>query len=564
MERPERRPDAARVALAWLGHPVTVLALVVLVLNDHVLKAAQPGWLTGKLSDVAGLVLAPPLVATLVALTVPRLPARAAVGLGLGLVGVGFTVVKTSGYAAAAASAAWSAVSGPSLVRADRTDLLALPALALAGWSWRRARRDPVGRRSARLVRLLVLLPAATLAVAATSPIWYPDALRATVVDGRLAAGTGSSWDADNVSPVEAWRVSDDGGETWRDPTPAEEQVLNPPFSPSPGVTPPSALPSMLPSLPARQNCSAATPQRCYRLVPGRIRVEESDDAGRTWRPAWEVTEEQRAILNRQYQDAGPNGERIASQDVAVLDVGGGRHVVLVANGRDGFAVRGPDGDWRRIGFPSAPVADHPFSGSPPPLGTSAPADRHSDPLRAVLLTLALAELVLVVSGARAGQAVGNGVWLPSLLAAVTVVTVPLLAAVWLSDDLPTVAAVFGCVVLLLGAPFLALVPNWVRHWSGRWTAEVLLAAALTLVLAGLPLVGWLYGRPAYASTAVALAALATVPGLMLGWRAARLVGPSAPTPDPPYPPGLAIGPPAPTPDPSYPVRPAVPEEPAR
>ena len=62
MERPASGPDAARVTLAWLGHPVTVLALVVLVLNDHVLKAAQPGWLTGKLSDVVGLVLAPPLV----------------------------------------------------------------------------------------------------------------------------------------------------------------------------------------------------------------------------------------------------------------------------------------------------------------------------------------------------------------------------------------------------------------------------------------------------------------------------------------------------------------------
>lgn len=136
MERPAPVPDAARVTLAWLGHPVTVLALVVLVLNDHVLKAAQPGWLTGKLSDVAGLVLAPPLVAALAALIVPRLPARAAFGLGLGLVGLGFTLVKTIGSAAAAASAAWSVVSGPSLVRADLTDLFALPALALAGWSW--------------------------------------------------------------------------------------------------------------------------------------------------------------------------------------------------------------------------------------------------------------------------------------------------------------------------------------------------------------------------------------------------------------------------------------------
>jgi hypothetical protein len=36
----QRPADAAGVTLAWLGHPVTVAALVVLVVNDHVLKAA--------------------------------------------------------------------------------------------------------------------------------------------------------------------------------------------------------------------------------------------------------------------------------------------------------------------------------------------------------------------------------------------------------------------------------------------------------------------------------------------------------------------------------------------
>ncbi|MFJ8576986.1 hypothetical protein [Micromonospora sp. NPDC093277] len=565
MERSGTEPDVARVALAWLGHPVTVLALVVLVINDHVLKAAQPGWLTGKLSDVAGLVLTPPLVAVLTALIVPRLPPRAAAGLGLGLVGIGFTVVKTSGYAAAAASAVWSAVSGPSLVRADPIDLLALPALAVALWCWSRARRDPVGRRSARLVRLLVLLPAATLAVAATSAIWYPDAVRTTVVDGRLAAGNGESWGTDVRSDTPSWRVSDDGGETWRDPTADEKQLLEPRYPPSPGL--PVIPPSAVPTTPTREACSAATAQRCYRLVAGRIRVEESDDAGRTWRPAWEVTEEQRVILSRRYQEAGPHGERITSQELTVLDLGGGRHVVLVANGRDGFALRGPAGDWRRIGFAGAYSA---AEDRPPPLGASSPAERHSDPLRAVLLALALAALVLVVSGARAGLRVGRGNWLPLLLGMVTFVTALMLAVIWAVDDsVLLLGAVPACVVLLLGTPWLALIPTWARGAPGWWTLEVLVAAGLTLVLAGLPLAGWLYGRPLYASTAVALAGLAAVPGLLLGWRAARLVGPPEPLVDPLYPLLPPVGPPAPlsdamrpVPHPSRPVRSEAPDEP--
>jgi hypothetical protein len=40
-------------------HPVVFGALVVLVVNDRWLKTAWPGYVTGKLSDVAGLVLLP-------------------------------------------------------------------------------------------------------------------------------------------------------------------------------------------------------------------------------------------------------------------------------------------------------------------------------------------------------------------------------------------------------------------------------------------------------------------------------------------------------------------------
>ena len=55
--------DGTRRALRALGHPLSVAALVLLALNDHVLKQAWPGFVTGKLSDVAGLVVAPLVLA---------------------------------------------------------------------------------------------------------------------------------------------------------------------------------------------------------------------------------------------------------------------------------------------------------------------------------------------------------------------------------------------------------------------------------------------------------------------------------------------------------------------
>ncbi|WP_199723151.1 hypothetical protein, partial [Micromonospora sp. CV4] len=126
-----------------------------------------------------------------------------------------------SGWAAAAASAGWGAVGGPSLVRADRTDLVALPALGLAWWAWRRARREPIRRRSARLVRLLVVLPVAVLGVAATSAAHYPEAGQAAAVDGRLLAGRPD--DHTGYQPSDGWSISDDAGATWHAPAAGDE-----------------------------------------------------------------------------------------------------------------------------------------------------------------------------------------------------------------------------------------------------------------------------------------------------------------------------------------------------
>ena len=43
-------------------HPITLAAVALLILNDHVFKAQWPSWWTGKLSDVAGLAMFPLLL----------------------------------------------------------------------------------------------------------------------------------------------------------------------------------------------------------------------------------------------------------------------------------------------------------------------------------------------------------------------------------------------------------------------------------------------------------------------------------------------------------------------
>ncbi|NKY40939.1 hypothetical protein, partial [Cellulomonas septica] len=157
-----RRTDDA---LRWLSHPSTCVAVVVLLVNDHVLKGAVGAWWTGRLSDAAGLLVAPPLVALALAVVGRRQrPARTQAAVAVAVVGALFAVVKLTGTGAAVASAAWSLVDAPGVVLRDPGDLLALPVLVAAWWVGARgptSRVAPGGRAPARW---LVVLPVAVLA----------------------------------------------------------------------------------------------------------------------------------------------------------------------------------------------------------------------------------------------------------------------------------------------------------------------------------------------------------------------------------------------------------------
>lgn len=146
-------------------HPVFVAAALLLVLNDHVLKGAEilPGAITGKLSDVAGLLVAPALLAW-------TLRVRDARGWWLTHVAVGaaFTIVQLAPSLAAAldAIAPWPARTWP-----DPTDLLALPALALSS---RCFRPKPCAATPRALVVGLVALVACTATSRQTPAPRYP------------------------------------------------------------------------------------------------------------------------------------------------------------------------------------------------------------------------------------------------------------------------------------------------------------------------------------------------------------------------------------------------------
>ncbi len=484
-----------RAALAWLAHPVSVVALAVLVLNDHVLKQAYGTWWTGKLSDVAGLVFFPALVAVTIAgigsvtgLAVSR-PDLAAVAVA----GLGFVWVKATVVGAAVASAVLSGLAGPSVIRADVTDLLALPALGLAAWaagastsSLKRAGDEHLARRSDGSKRLrrafgVALVPVALLASVATGPGPRPEAsVVDTGADGWVVVTRGCG--GGECSSDFAYRLSDYG---W--------------------------LRADLPgggAHPVNLACSTVEPETCFRTVPDRLAVEQSSDGGDTWKKAWAASsEDMRALRDAYAQLLTDQEDHLVSSGVGVFDGADGMTVV-VGNQVDGLLVRGPDGDWERVafrplsccegwGYVPLPTRWMPYGSSVPPAVGWA--------LAAIVVT---GTASLLTARRRLRQAAGAQVtsrergawWLTAAVAVAAatfgVATGPLVSTaesiyepVLLASAL-SVAAGLVCVILGLGA--ISAADAWSRRlWWRLSLIALAIAVAVGAMVFAVPGAGW-------------------------------------------------------------------------
>lgn len=183
------KPTPLRAERALL-HPLWVLSLVLLLINDHALKGAGvlPRAVTGKLSDLAGYFLFPMLLATL-------LRARSRVGVAAAhALTVGLLLLLELSPAAGALVERWAGIRS----WADPTDLVALGSIAASWWVL-----VPVAEREVplRLLAARSLAVVGGLASVATSPVSPPPSSTPQPVQGFLWNTTSSDIEVRVMAP---------------------------------------------------------------------------------------------------------------------------------------------------------------------------------------------------------------------------------------------------------------------------------------------------------------------------------------------------------------------------
>lgn len=161
-------------ALRAVSDPRTLALIVLLLINDHVLRIHWPSWWTGKLGDFAWLAFAPLVVAIPFAAFIPEKTSVQSKAFGLFFVvatGAVFAAIKVLPAAHAAFEIVFEALVGwrPS-VGMDPTDLVTLPGLLIALSIWKRNRKKMPTTERLPIARGLLLVALGSFASIATTP----------------------------------------------------------------------------------------------------------------------------------------------------------------------------------------------------------------------------------------------------------------------------------------------------------------------------------------------------------------------------------------------------------
>lgn len=388
MRAPIMEDNFRRQCESALIHPVTVAALVVLLVNDVVLKSIWPdAWGTGKLSDLAWVVFASPLLAFLLSFVVGRRTAwqRAAFltsYAGLPLLYAAFnTFEPVHGWILQGISFLSGGTAGSPL---DATDSLVIPlGLGIALWVWR---SGAASREALRLRWGLLMAAVAALASVATS--YPPPEIGITRVGVSEDGAVYAEAEGDYSGNGRIFFLSRDGGFSWTQGPVNEDDVQW-------GGT------------------SVETPRGRYSIQGSDI--VRSGPEGPVVPYSAAYLQEESNVWVQERATADLDQREIATSPLAVAyDDRSGN--LIVAMGIQGVVVGTADGQWSRHAVGRYSPTEFTFSGK-----TKVLLSNDNFWVAALALSLSMVGLALLASRYRT--------WDIPLLAAVTALVLSLLVA---------------------------------------------------------------------------------------------------------------------------------------
>jgi hypothetical protein len=314
---------AYQKAIYLLSRPLSLTAILLLLLNDHLLRLFWPSWLTGKLGDFAWLFFFPFALAALLAWVIPsrwKKQAQVTGGLACGLTGGIFALAKcVPAFHAALTQAASRAFGFPVSWRMDPSDLLALSAL-FAGWLFWQHTPDPLPRQTNRWPRpSWLLLTSAALLTVANSVQPQAGIGCLSLVEHQVQA----------CSSYECY-TSQDGGLTW-----AKSIEI--------GAIPLYCSAWYNDTHQGQVIQDPADESIQYRTHPGES-IELSTDGGQTWQVEYSLRPYKQAERAYYIKTAGGNAVVFAPPLAALADPESGN--VIFAMGYAGVLVRQVDGEY--------------------------------------------------------------------------------------------------------------------------------------------------------------------------------------------------------------------------
>ncbi len=294
-------------SLRCLQHPLSLISITVLLLNDHVFKIINPSWLTGKLSDFAGLFFFPFIVAVFFSLLFKfKITTQRLGQMAFGVVAIWFVLIKTSHLINSLTSDFASVfINRTAQIILDPTDLIALIIMFPAWKLWDQPQKVKISNRLA-----YITLAIGAIAAVATSPrevavsnvtdLVYSD-------DGIIYAADRETFGQESYPIAKSF----DGGLTW-------ERDFD-----------------SLPSIHEKQYPIQVCNSRSEKLNHNCYRVTSTHQLERFWNESW--------------VKVFPSDLSVKAYDIIIFTVEGNNYM-LIAIGETGVLRRDlPDGNWEII-----------------------------------------------------------------------------------------------------------------------------------------------------------------------------------------------------------------------